>query len=344
VSADVLEDVVPFETVESCPNCGATELRFWRKAYDRLHRVSKQEFVYSKCSRCDVAFLSLRPFEQDAYKFYPVDYGPYQPEAAAASSTDTPQTSAPKPVAQWLRKALLNVVHGLNKAAIRFSPDTLGEEIQKLYRPQREGARLLDFGCGTDTFLNHARGQGWETLGMDVSPQTIEQVRRSGHQGFIISPTVWAEIADESIDLVRMNHVLEHLYHPEQTLAAVRAKMRADAKLHIALPNPRSFASKLFGSRWWGLECPRHVVLYPPAALAKLLEYAGFSEIHVRYETITKDFARSLGYWLHDFGWIDHKEITQMMHRPLLSELLYTPARIAACSGVADRFHLFARK
>jgi 2-polyprenyl-3-methyl-5-hydroxy-6-metoxy-1,4-benzoquinol methylase len=345
VSANVLNDsLLPSETVESCPNCGGTDRRFWRKSYDRLYRVSRQEFIYSSCTRCGVVFLSSRPFERDAPKFYPIDYAPYQPAPASAASNDPSGVSETKPTFQSVRKALRKVVEGLNKTTVRFSPDTLGEEIQIFYRPERAGARLLDFGCGTDSFLNQARAQGWETLGMDVSPQAIEQLRRSGHQGFLISPSVWGEIPDESIDLVRMNHVLEHLYNPAATLALVRSKMRPGARLHIALPNPRSVSARLFRSRWFSLECPRHVVLYSPAALEKFVRGAGFSETQLRYETITKDFSRSLGYLLHDFGIIEHKEIMGMMHRPLLAELLYTPARIAACSGAADRFHLFARK
>jgi predicted SAM-dependent methyltransferase len=291
-----------------------------------------------------VVFLSARPFESDAHKFYPIDYGPYQPLASEAGRKAEPAAPETKRAVQFLKSVLQKALLRLNNATRRVSPDMLAQEIQEFYRPERQGAKLLDFGCGTDTFLNHARTQGWDTLGMDVSPQTIEQVRRSGHQALLMSPSVWKEIADESLDLVRMNHVLEHLYHPAETLAAVRAKMRAGAKLHIALPNPRSFASKLFRSRWWPLECPRHVILYSPAALEKVLVGMGFSGIQVRQETITKDFARSLGYLLHDCGWIEHEQIMEMISKPLLAELLFTPARIAACCGRADRFHLLARK
>ena len=345
VSASAPEDsFVSCETLESCPNCGGNNFRLWRKAYDRSCRVSRQEFAYSRCRECGVVFLSARPSENDAHKFYPIDYGPYQPLGPGAGRKDGPAAPERKPAVQFIKSVLQKALLGLNKATRRFSPDTLAQEIEAFYRPAREGAKLLDFGCGTDTFLNHARAQGWETLGMDVSPQTIEQVRRSGHQALLMSPSVWEEIADESLDLVRMNHVLEHLYNPRETLAAVRAKMRAGAKLHIALPNPGSFASTLFRSRWWPLECPRHVILYSPAALEKLLLGLGFSAIQVRQETITKDFARSLGYLLHDRGWIEHEQIMEMIHKPLLAELLFTPARIAACCGRADRFHILARK
>lgn len=332
------------EILDCCPICGGMDLRVWRKGYDRLHRLSPQEFTYSKCLRCDVVFLSSRPAEGDAHKFYPSDYGPHQPPGSHARSQNKALTPNKKPALQFVISALLKAVHGLNSAAGRLSPDTFADEIQKFYRPERRGARLLDFGCGTDTFLNQAREHGWNTLGMDFSPQAIEQVRRSGHQALLVSPSVWNEVEDESLDLVRMNHVLEHLYNPTVVLAAVRSKMRARAKLHIALPNPYSFTSRLFRSYWRGLDCPRHVILYSPAVVKRLLDEAGFSDLQVRHEIITKDFSRSLGYVLHDRGWIAHEEVEKMMHRQGLAELLFTPAKLAAVWGAADRFHVFTRK
>lgn len=336
--------LVVCETLDRCPNCGSLDLSIWRKGYDRLCRVSRQEFTYSKCRQCTVVFLSSRPAESDAHKFYPVDYGPYQPPGTHAGEKDKSAVSEQKPAFQLLKGALLKAVHGLNNAAVGLSPDTLSGEFQKFYRPPRDGARLLDFGCGTDAFLNHARAQGWDTLGMDVSPRTIEQLRRSGHRALLVSPSVWDEVEDESLDLVRMNHVLEHLYNPKEVLAAIRSKMGVGGKLHIALPNPDSLTSRLFRSRWFALDCPRHVMLYSPAVLKRLLEEAGFCDLRVLHESITKDFARSLGYLLHDRGWIGHDEVKQLMHRQGLAALLFTPARIAAAWGAADRFHVFAHK
>lgn len=331
------------EILVSCPDCGGTNLSLWRKSHDRNHRVSPQKFIYSRCRECDLIFLSTRPPESDAHKFYPVDYGPYQPASAPGGQAESAALK-PRPPGPFVKRTAQRLFHRLNDATRRFSPDTVPEEINEFYRPERAGMKLLDFGCGTDTFLNQARNRGWETLGMDVSPQTIEQVGRSGHEAVLISPNSWEKVADESIDAVRMNHVLEHLYHPAETLTALRARMRTGARLHIALPNPRSFSSGLFRSRWWGLECPRHVIFFTPATLRKSLEAAGFSDIQVRQETITKDFVRSLGYLLHDRGLIEHKEVTGMMERQVLAEFLFTPARIAALCGVADRFHVFARK
>ena len=84
--------------------------------------------------------------------------------------------------------------------------------------------------------------------------------------------------------------------------------------------------------------------LYTPPVLRRLLAEMGFSDVGVRHERVTKDFARSLGYLLHERGWIGHEEAMRMKHRQGLAKLLFTPATAAAAFGAADRFHVFARK
>jgi SAM-dependent methyltransferase len=232
----------------------------------------------------------------------------------------------------------------LNAATDRFFPDPLAADLHNFYPRQEREKQLLDFGCGSDIFLNQARDLGWDTIGIDFSPIAVEQVRRSGHKAILASPAMWQEIEDESLDLVRMNHVLEHLYDGREVLAAIRSKMKAGARLHIAVPNPNGVTSRLFRS-WAALVSePRHVILYPPRVLASLLAQVGFSQVRVCHETVAKDFLRSLGLLWHERGWIRHEEIDQMKQRKGLAELLFTPARLAACVGVADRIHAFVRK
>lgn len=333
-----------FEQLSLCPNCGRTNLQLWCKGYDRLYELSRNEFIYSKCQKCELIFLSLRPRESEIHNFYPINYGPYQPPTENPQRSPSHAPSQLRPAFQLAKSLFGKVLDTLNNAVNQFSPDTWFTEFQYLYRLPVQGAKLLDFGCGSDAFLNSAREQGWQTLGMDFSEQAVNQVHQSGHKAYLVSPAAWDEIADHSLDFVRMNHVLEHIYSPREVLSVIKAKMKPGATLHIALPNPNSITARIFRSRWWGLECPRHVILYSPAGLKHLLRELGFTVHKVIHETITKDFARSLGYFAYDYGRIRHDEIEQMMHRPELSKLLYIPARFAARTGVADRFHTFVKK
>ncbi|NHC36032.1 class I SAM-dependent methyltransferase [Scytonema millei] len=339
---------VETEEISACPNCRSNQLNIWCRAYDRLHKSSQQEFIYSRCKECNLVFLSVRPVETEVYKFYPENYAPYQgtpnQQFQQITNLSNERSLSDRQKYHYVRK-LLKTSFNTAKASLKSLPfKKFTIEIQEFYQPIGEAAKLLDFGCGSAQFLNEARKQGWNTLGMDFSEQAVEQASRNGHTVFLVSPTVWNEIEDESLDFVRMNHVLEHLYHPKQVLTAIRQKMKPGAVLHIAVPNPHGISSQVFRSQWWGLECPRHIMLYSPPVLKDFLIQLGFSNFKVFHESITKDFARSLGYFLYDRGRISANEVETMMQHKFLSAQLYLPMKIAAICKAADRFHIFAKK
>src|SRR5207249_8143111 len=43
--------------------------------------------------------------------------------------------------------------------------------------PLKGAGKLLDFGCGSGTFLERMRRQGWEVTGLDVSSQAVTHAR-----------------------------------------------------------------------------------------------------------------------------------------------------------------------
>jgi 2-polyprenyl-3-methyl-5-hydroxy-6-metoxy-1,4-benzoquinol methylase len=332
----------PIEKLQRCPLCDGSRLKQWRNGRDRIHRISTSTFIYSRCTSCSLIFLSERPTEAAIGSFYPPNYGPYRPDAASAPG-GTPNGTRAVTSGRSIRDRLVAVLRFGNAAMARLlkDGDTAGVE---LIAPTRPGAEFLDFGCGSDRFLNRARSLGWATTGMDFNPQTVDLVRQSGHKGVWVSETGWLELQDETFDLVRMNHVLEHLYHPIETLALLNRKMRRGARLEIAVPNPSGLSSRMFGSRWHSLDCPRHLVLLRPDVLQKLLETVGFRVDSVSHEILTKDIARSLGHLLHDYRLIRHSDIELIQYNPLLSELLGTPAMLVAKLRLADRFSVVAVK
>jgi len=335
---------VATEQLDCCPNCGSKQIKFWCKGHDRLHSLSTQVFVYSNCKECDLLFLSIRPPEQEVYKFYPPDYAPYQTQPKVASEIAVDPLSEKRSIATLPQRALNKIVSTLNEKYVAVFPNSLPQKLRQFYKPATNGLKLLDFGCGSERFLNSARQQGWETLGIDFSLDTIKKVQSSGHQAFLMSPNVWQEIDNESLDCVRMSHVLEHLYQPKQVLAALHCKMKSGAKIHVSVPNSQSIAATLFRSCWFDLDCPRHVILYSPALLKQLLIESDYSDIEIVHQSVPKNFLRSLEYFLQDIhqeqDWIGQDDAT----RQQLEQLFFIPAGLSALIGASDRFHVFAVK
>lgn len=332
--------IVPTESVQSCPNCHGQRRSVACVARDRLYRVTDQTFRYSRCSDCGVLYQSVRPVESAIHHFYPADYAPYQANTSPAG--DQGDESQPHRKLALVRKGARLFARWLNRKVQWAFPDAFQHNLHTWYAPANAGMTLLDFGCGSEAFLNQARERGWRTIGVDFVPEVVENVRRAGHPCLLVSPGLWDQLADESIDCIRMNHVLEHLYSPGETLRNLRRKLKPGGRIHIATPNSACWTFKIMGERWFSLDCPRHITIYTPQAARNLLTLVGYRHVRTVQEVLTKDMARSIGYWLVDRHRLNHEALIGLQSHTGLAEMLYTPARLASLCGVADRFHAFA--
>ena len=321
------------ESLDRCPLCDSDRLQTWRWGRDRQHRASRRRYRYARCRDCDLVFLAERPTETAIGAFYPDDYGPYH---AVVDSGPRPRRSRGS---RWILALLRRV---LAAAGHRWT-DPSAQRLDDFYQVPAAGARLLDYGCGSTQFLDPAKERGWQTIGMDVSPQVVKRVAAAGHRSLPASSEAWQGLEDGAIDLIRMHHVLEHLYRPREVLQAAVRKLRPGGRLHLGLPEPKGPASRLFGSRWWGLECPRHLFLMHPRRVTELLRELGLEQIEVVREASAKDFARSVAYLLHDLRLVSHRGVLVAPGGPLASALVL-PLGLLARVGLSDRFHVFARK
>jgi 2-polyprenyl-3-methyl-5-hydroxy-6-metoxy-1,4-benzoquinol methylase len=323
------------ERVEACPLCGSTATRPWRRDCRDWQQVDlTQRFAYDRCTRCSAHFLAERPIESELGRVYFAGYAPYQ--ASTERTSGRPPAHAAARVAAPLHCAL-GVALGLP------SRRRLARMLKWAYTSETPGETLLDYGCGAPTFLDDARRRGFATIGVDFSEPVLEVVRASGHEAHLVGEDFERNVPDGSVSCVRMNHVIEHLYHPRAALAAVRSKMRSGGRIHISTHNPGSIGSRVFGRRWHALDCPRHVVLYLPRVLRTMLAQCGFHDVSVVHEVGPKDLTRSWGIVLYDRGRIGHEQIAAMATDPVRSGVFWPLASLGAIIGVGDRYHAFAR-
>jgi 2-polyprenyl-3-methyl-5-hydroxy-6-metoxy-1,4-benzoquinol methylase len=288
-------------------------------------------------------FLSRRPTRQSIGLYYPSYYQPY----SGPSDLET-AFRAKSPLEKFLEKIESPLLHNarfntMARLARRF-PDPVPPTLHSFYEPPSSDAALLDFGCGSPWFLNNLRDAGWKTIGMDVTTEVVDQVRDEGHQAIMASEEGWSQIPDGSLSTVRMNHVLEHLYDPKRVLDYMARKLKPGGALHVAIPNPSGLSALFFRSHWWGLEAPRHLMLYTPRGLEKILKESGFTDIRIHFERSPKDFVRSLGYFLCEWKLISPAAVQAMGEEPLLNGWLAPVTWLFGWLGFGDRIHAFARR
>lgn len=314
-----------------CPYCDGVDTEHWCFASDLLLATTDQTYEYHRCRGCSVLFLRIRPRESEAGRMYPADYHPY---ADGERETEDP---------------------GHDPRSHRGSPRRSGSataRIKKLvnWRIPRDDKKLgkgdvvLDFGCGSGKFLNRMRARGCATTGMDFSPHALIVVAQNGHRALPVSNEGWEKVPLCSVDFVRMNHVVEHLYHARETFDLIRERMKRGGILHVAVPNPDGFSALAFRRYWHGLDCPRHIILYPSAALAELLRDCGFSVTSIVQETLAKDHIRSWVYRLQAAGWLRGKDPDRYSEKRWLQALAAIPVLLASLLGRADRFHVVAKR
>jgi SAM-dependent methyltransferase len=136
-------------------------------------------------------------------------------------------------------------------------------------------ASLLDAGAGRGRFVLAARTAGYDAVGIEPSS------RGAGATAAIGAPVTQvsiedAAIATESIDVVTLWHVLEHLDDPGAALSRIHGWLRPGGALVVGVPNLRSLQAWLGGRRWYHLDVPRHRIHFTPAGLNALLEGSGF--------------------------------------------------------------------
>jgi SAM-dependent methyltransferase len=161
---------------------------------------------------------------------------------------------------------------------------------------------VLDFGCGQGMFLDalaEAFPEG-RFLGYEIGSENSKEIRHDGRVTIFRGDTsfFWAEVP--KVDIVVMNHVIEHLPDPLETLRQIFSILADGGRLEGQTPNTDCFERDLFGIRWSGFHSPRHTVIFSRQGLRKLLEDAGFADAEVRSGFNPGGWAVSLSSLLQD--------------------------------------------
>jgi SAM-dependent methyltransferase len=111
-----------------------------------------------------------------------------------------------------------------------------------------------------------------------------------------------AHFPENSFDVIRLNHVLEHLSDPQGTFHEIGRILSFDGIVYITVPNTHSLNFWLFRQNWYGLDSPRHVISYCPETLGYLCNVTGLEIVRIQFRSGAFNFIRSLQYYLEEKG------------------------------------------
>jgi len=188
-------------------------------------------------------------------------------------------------------------VHALAKS--RLGPNEAAREMWTYLESAPHS--VLDYGCGSGRFLRYADQLGLDVLGVDLSPNAVES---AASVGIRCVQGTYADMSaiDGKFDVVRLNHVLEHVEDPVAALQALRPFVAPDGRLVIAVPNTESPVAQMYGRDWHNLDVPRHVWDFNPRSLTQTFEAAGYSVDRVLFNGVGDSIYHSMRFQLEGTG------------------------------------------
>ena len=280
----------------ACPLCEYDRTIRLFESRDRVHKLPGS-FTIFRCQRCQAIFIQPWLNNQELAVYYPDHYGRYRHSRSLNRKSYT-----------GLRRFVLENYynypssrsenHSLLKKCAAF---LLSFVTAKDAVPYRGAGRFLDVGCGGGSYLYRMRQWGWDVYGVEPSASGVKQAKTLGldvRHGELTD----CYFPDDFFDVIRLNHVLEHLTDPQGTFREMRRILKPDGIVYVAVPNTRSLNFWLFGPDWYGLDSPRHVISFSPKALRFLCDETGFEIVKIRFRSGAFNFVRSVKWYLEEKG------------------------------------------
>jgi 2-polyprenyl-3-methyl-5-hydroxy-6-metoxy-1,4-benzoquinol methylase len=240
-----------------CPLCGERDEKLLFEATDANpgDRVALR-FAVVQCRKCELTYTNPRPGLKSIGNFYPADYRPHR-RPRKIEEVNRPSS----PMAHWTGRAV----------------------------PERDGSlpwlgqgRLLDFGCGGGSYLQRMADQGWQVTGLDAAVGAVQHIRQELGLKALVGSLPHPELQPASFDVVTMWHSIEHVHAPLEILREAYQLLVPGGKLIVACPNIDSWAFRVFGQNWFGLDVPRHLTHFTPTTMNTMLLAAGFQVDAIR--------------------------------------------------------------
>ncbi|WP_317195923.1 class I SAM-dependent methyltransferase [Litoribacter ruber] len=236
-----MEDKSMYERLTKCPLCKSGH--FNNTLIVKDHSVSQESFTICKCKKCELLFTNPRPDVKSIQKYY---------ESEDYISHNDSATN------------LTNLIYKLVRSY------TLRQKVSWINRFSNKKGRVLDFGCGTGYFLNKAKEDGWETIGLEPNP-TAAKIAKDRNGLTVYSDREDLQI-EKKFDVITLFHVLEHVHDLQETMEVLLDKLKKRGVLLLAVPNYSSWDSKEYGENWAALDVPRHLYHFTQGTMQSLAE------------------------------------------------------------------------
>lgn len=262
------------ETIRSAPSprcvaCGREGIDLYDGLVDHLYGApGAWRMVRCPDPACGMLWLDPKPLAADLIKAY-ANYHTHGDRRRSA---------------RQLGLSALNAACKLASRAVDLATGLARQRraLRMMFLGDMTPGRLLEVGSGSGRFLHRMHAAGWEARGTDFDPAAAERVRRRYGLRVDIGDLATLRYPGDAFDAIALSQVLEHVHDPIALLRECARLLRAGGRLVLSTPNAAGLAHRRYGRNWRGLEPPRHLHLFTPAALERCAGLAGLRAVNVR--------------------------------------------------------------
>ncbi len=169
------------------------------------------------------------------------------------------------------RSVFEKLYHAVKQKALR-------DKINIIKSFKSSSVTLVDIGAGTGDFLVEAKKNNWETWGIEPSVKAKGIALKKGVSLF---DNIF-DVPDNSMDVITMWHVLEHVPDVEKQITELKRILKPDGIIIIAVPNFKSYDAAYYGKYWAAYDAPRHLWHFSKTAIKKLFAAQGVELIKIK--------------------------------------------------------------
>ncbi len=315
-----------------CDLCQSDDADVLFNAKDRLYGT-EGVFIYVRCRNCGLVYMNPRISAEDIVKSYPDDYSPYRSKEERLHKNKSSLTI------WWKSNRIVTSFKNARKLLLGRA-----EIIRSVYKKLNSQSQVLDVGCGSGKFLNRIQSEtGCHVDGVDISKLAVETAAHKYSLEIFNGPVTEAPFPPNSFDIITAWWYLEHVPNPSEVLQKMCSLLKYDGWCIIGIPNIDSFNGRIFKDKWYHLDCPRHLHIYSPNTISRLLDKAGFVVTRMVFGKTPWGLFRSLRYYFGDDS-IPMKQRKRPRHASLLKRLLLPLTILLALLKQSDIMVIYAKK
>jgi len=238
----------------SCSYCGSDKSSPITSGYDYEYRTTNDQFFFVECRECSHVFLNPRPTIESAGIIYPSDYYTFQGRHEKSSSS----------IVSFFKQIVIQSRIPPIPAGLRDKP-----------------FGILEVGCGDCSLLVELKKKYplADCTGLDLrfTPAQQETCDKHGIK-LVASPIEEADLGENRFDLVIMNQLIEHTWHPVEVLKKIARALKSGGQITISTVDLDGYDRKFFYDHFWGgYYIPRHLHLFNGKTLRATLEKSGLA-------------------------------------------------------------------